>query len=82
MSDGAVGGVHRPDDVEVFRQLESFALLRVLKVHLLVAVLQKEVQLAEHLGEVAAVYLVYDEEVLGVFIFLGALGGAKQRPLT
>ena len=59
--DGAVRGVHGADDVEVGRQGEG--LVGVLEAHLLVPVLQKEIELAEDLGEVATVDLGNDEEV-------------------
>ena len=80
--DGAVGGVHRPDDVQVFGKRKLFALVRVLEVHLAVSVLQQEVQLAEHLGEIAAVDFVNHEEVLGIRLLECVVSGAKQRPVT
>ena len=53
----------------------------VLEPDRLVPVLQQEVQLAEHLGDVAAVELVDDEDVGGLRVILGQLRDAPQRPL-
>ena len=60
--DRPVGGVHRADQEQVLREREL--LVRgVLQADGLVAVLQQEVQLAEHLGQVRAVDLVDDQDV-------------------
>ena len=59
--DRPVGGVHRADDPQVLRQAER--LVGVEEPGLFAAVLEQEVQLAEHLGQVAPVDLVDDQQV-------------------
>ena len=69
-----VGGVHRPDDVQVVRQREFvFISLLVLEADFLIAVLQQEVEFPEYLGEVAPVDLVDDEEVVSIRLLPCAL---------
>ena len=78
--DGAVGRVHRPDHVQVVRHRER-GLFRFL-IHQLrgsFSILQQEVEFAEHLGEVPAVDLVDDQEVLPVRIVLRLLGDPHER---
>ena len=77
--DRAVGGVHGADDVEGLGQGEGG--LRVLEAHLLVAILQQEIQLAEDLGEVPPVDLVDDEEVPGVRLPPGHFRHVEQGPV-
>ena len=47
-----------------------------------IAVLQQEVQLPEHLGEIAAVDLVDDQEVQRVGLPSRSLGHVEQRPVS
>ena len=77
--DRAVGGVHGADDVEILGQGEGG--LRVLEAHLLVAILQQEIQLAEDLGEVPPVDLVDDEEVPVVRLSPGQFRHLEQWPV-
>lgn len=70
--DRTVGGVHRRDDPDVCWQAERR--VGVLQPQLLVAVLQQEVQLAEHLGDIAAVELVDYQDVAGLGVVAGSLG--------
>ena len=76
--DGAVGGVHRADNVEIRRQRKLAA---VLKLDLLIPILQQEVQLAEHFGEVAAIDFVYDEKVARAGVFRSPLRREHERPI-
>src|SRR4029079_15239926 len=75
-----VGRVHRADDPQVVGQLEGCP--AVLQADCLVAVLQEEVQLAEDLGDVAAVYLVDEQDVWHAGVPTGApqdQSGDKNR---
>ncbi|MCY1217111.1 hypothetical protein D9M72_290120 [compost metagenome] len=78
--DRPVRGVHGADDVQVVRERERLV-GAVLQVDAVVAVLQQEVQLTEHLGQVGAVHLIDDQEVGLVFVAgLGRFfGKAAQR---
>ena len=78
--DGAVGGIHRADEVQVVGQREGLG--GVLKAHLLVAVFEQEVELAEHLGEVAPVDLVDDQEVPLVRLRPRLFGRGEQRSVS
>ena len=78
---GAVGRVHRADDVQIRRHVERLTRLRILKTHLLVPVLQQEVQLSEHLCEVPPVDLVDHEEMLLVRLLPRHIGHFQQRPV-
>ena len=79
--DGAVGGVHRADEVEVRRQLEALvgAVGRLDRVR---AVLEQEEELAEDARQVGAVDLVDDHDVRRQRVGLGRLGEQRQRALA
>ena len=57
-------------------------LIGVLEVDAVVAVLEEEVQLAEDLGDVAAVDLVDDQDVGLVRVLAGVAGDALQRAVN
>ena len=76
--DRPVGGVHRADQEQVLREDELLA-RRVLQADRLVAVLQQEIQLAEHLGQVRPVDLVDDQDVRGARVIGRHLGEVAER---
>ena len=76
--DRPVGGVHGADDEQVVRQAEPVA-VAVQQLDLGVAVIQEEVQLAEHLGDVGAIDLVDDEHVRLGRRIARLLGDPAQR---
>src|SRR6478736_4662518 len=79
--DGAVGGVHRADEVEVGRQLEALVgpVARLDRVR---AVLEQEEELTEDAREVRAVDLVDDHDVRCQRIRLGRLREEGERALA
>src|SRR6478735_3275243 len=79
--DGAVGGVHRADEVEVGRQLEALVgpVARLDRVR---AVLEQEEELTEDAREVRTVDLVDDHDVRCQRIRLGRLREESERALA
>ena len=71
--DRPVRGVYRADDEPVLRQRE-LAVRRILQAHRLITVLQQEVQLAEHLGQVRPGDLINDQNIRGTRVGLSYLG--------
>ena len=51
------------------------------RAYLCVAVLKQEIELAEHLGKIASIDLVDDEEVLGVSCIPSISRGVQQRAI-
>ena len=76
-----VGGVHSADEVEILGQREQLAGIGILQAHLLAAVLQKEVEFAENLGQIAPVDLVDHQEMLLAGIVVRSLRRIQQRPV-
>lgn len=56
-------------------------LIGILQAYLCVAVLKQEIELAEHLGKIASIDLVDDEEVLGVSCIPSISRGVQQRAI-
>jgi len=77
--DRPVGGVHRADQEQVLGK-DELLIRRVLQADRLVAVLQQEVQLAEHLGQVRPVDLVDDQDVGRGGVGPGYLSEVAERP--